>query len=70
MMDEKGRTTKFGRVGYKDHLMWSHLERKGDVPDGTAEAKKARFQKSHRAMKGDWKSNPYSANNLALRILW
>jgi predicted DNA-binding protein YlxM (UPF0122 family) len=70
MMDEKGRTTKFGRVGYKDHLMWSHLERKGDVERGTAEAKRARFQKSHTAMKGDWKSNPYSANNLALRILW
>jgi len=70
MKDEKGRQTKFGRVGYKDHLMWSHLERKGSVPKGTAEAKKERFQKSHGAMKGEWRTNRYSANNLALRVLW
>lgn len=70
MTDEKGRQTKFGRVGYRDHLMWSHLERQGSVPAGTAEAKQRRFQTSHRAMKGDWKSNPYSANRLALAVLW
>jgi hypothetical protein len=70
MTDEKGATTKFGRVGYKDHLMWSHLERQGSVERGTAEAKQQRFQKSHRAMKGDWKNNPYSANRLALAVLW
>jgi hypothetical protein len=70
MTDETGRQTKFGRVGYRDHLMWSHLERQGSVERGTAEAKQRRFQTSHRAMKGDWKSNPYSANWLALRILW
>lgn len=64
------RTTRFGAVGYKDHLMWSALEKKGDVEKGTAEAKRQRFQKSHRAMKGDWKSDPYSANRLALAILW
>jgi len=70
MKDEKGGTTKFGAVGYKDHLMWSHLERMKSVPTGTAEAKQRRFQTSHRAMKGDWKSNPYSANRLALAVLW
>ena len=70
MTDPKGRQTKFGRVGYKDHLMWSHLERQRSVEEGTAEAKKRRFQTSHRAMKGDWKKNPYSANWLALRVLW
>lgn len=70
MKDEKGQSVKFGAVGYKDHLMWSHLETKGEVSKGVAEAKRQRFQTSHRAMKGDWKSNPYSANWLALRILW
>jgi len=69
-LTEGDRTTKFGAVGYKDHLMWSHLEKSGDEPKGTAEAKRQRFQKSHRAMKGDWKADPMSANNLALRILW
>lgn len=70
MTDSEGRTTKFGRVGYKDHLMWSHLERQHSVESGTAEAKRQRFQKSHSAMKGEWKTNPYSANRLALAVLW
>lgn len=70
MTDPEGSRTKFGRVGYKDHLMWSRLEKSGSVPKGTASAKRERFQVSHRAMKGNWKTNPYSANWLAIRILW
>lgn len=70
MVDPKGRQTKFGRVGYKDHLMWSHLEKDGVVSKGEAEAKRRRFQTSHRAMKGKWREDPYSANWLALRVLW
>ena len=70
MKDETSGTTYFGRVGYKDHLMWSQLEKSGSVAKGVAAAKRDRFVKSHSAMKGDWKSNPFSANNLALRILW
>jgi hypothetical protein len=70
MKNEKGETTRFGRVGYKDHQMWMALEKKGSVSEGTAEAKRRRFLASHSAMKGDWKSNPMSANNLAMRVLW
>jgi len=68
--DEEGRIIKFGRVGYRDHLIYTDLEKAGKVPKGTAKSKKERFQKSHSAMKGDWKSNDYSPNNLALRVLW
>jgi len=65
-----GRTVKFGRVGYKDFHEWSHLEREGEVEKGFALRKRAVFHKSHEAMKGNWKSNPYSPNNLALSLLW
>jgi hypothetical protein len=68
--DAEGRMVKFGRAGYKDHLIWSHLERAGKVPKGSADAKKNTFHKSHSAIKGDWKKNPFSPNNLALKVLW
>lgn len=67
---DSGTTTSFGAVGYKDHLMYQHLERLGKVSKGVAEAKRERFQSSHRAMKGAWRANPMSANRLALAILW
>ena len=65
-----GQTVRFGRVGYGDFILWTHLEREGRVPKGYALRKRAVFHKSHEAIKGDWKTNPYSPNNLALALLW
>jgi hypothetical protein len=68
--DPQGRIHKFGRRGYGDHLIWSHLEKLAAVPKGYARQKQNTFQSSHSQMKGNWRKNPFSANNLALRILW
>lgn len=65
-----GRMIKFGKVGYGDHQIWSHLEQHQKVPKGTADAKRNTFQKSHSAIKGDWKKDPFSPNSLALKVLW
>jgi hypothetical protein len=65
-----GQMRKFGKVGYRDFLIWSHLEKAQKVPKGSSDAKKKAFQRSHSAIKGDWKSDPFSPNNLALKILW
>lgn len=65
-----GQKVKFGREGYGDHILWSMLEKEGRVPKGTASKKRNVFHKSHSAIKGDWKSNPYSPNMLALKLLW
>jgi hypothetical protein len=65
-----GKMIKFGKVGYGDSLIWSHLEKAQKVPKGTADAKTNTFQKSHSAIKGDWKKDPFSANSLALKVLW
>jgi hypothetical protein len=65
-----GQTVRFGRVGYGDFILWTHQEREGKVPKGYASRKRAVFHKSHEAIKGDWKTNPYSPNNLALALLW
>jgi len=57
--------SKFGRVGYKDFIMWSHL-----ASPSVASQHRDTFHKSHSKMRGAWKSNPLSPNNLALKILW
>jgi hypothetical protein len=68
--DGNGRLVAFGRVGYGDHIIYSHLEKHHKVPSGTADAKRNTFQKSHKKIRGDWASKPFSPNNLALRISW
>jgi hypothetical protein len=68
--DANGRVVTFGRVGYGDHLIYSHMEASGKVKSGTAGQKQKTFQKSHSKIKGDWQKNPFSPNNLALKILW
>ena len=68
--NEDGQKSYFGRVGYNDFLIYSFLEKEKKVPSGEAHSKQQRFQKSHSKIKGDWKSDDYSPNNLALRILW
>jgi hypothetical protein len=60
----------FGRVPYGDFIIWSILEDRGDVEKGYAEQKRNVFQKSHSKIKGDWRNNPNSPNNLALKINW
>ena len=61
--DADGKLIHFGK-GY-DHIIWSHLERKNKVPQGTAAAKRALFHKSH-SVKGD----PFSEENLVSSVLW
>ena len=68
--DAEGRMILFGRVGYGDHLIYTRLEEAQKVPKGTAAAKKNTFHRSHERIRGDWRKNPFSPNNLALNVLW
>jgi hypothetical protein len=54
----------FGRIGYGDFILWSMVDKE------EAERRRERFWKSHTKIKGNWKKDDYSPNNLALRILW
>lgn len=65
-----GRVVRFGRKGYGDFIIWTAKEKSGEVPKGYAEQKRRVFHASHSKIKGNWKADPYSPNNLALRILW
>jgi len=62
--DDFGKAHRFGRVGYGDFIIWSRV----DPPK--APSKRSTFRKSHEAIKGDWKKDKYSPNNLAINILW
>jgi hypothetical protein len=68
--DSGGRVHRFGRVGYGDFIIWSHLEESGKAPKGKASQKQNTFHKSHSKIRGDWMKSPFSPNNLALKILW
>jgi hypothetical protein len=55
----------FGASDYKDYIIYTLL-------DGQQEADKRRIAYLSRALniKGDWKTDKYSKNNLAISILW
>ena len=65
-----GKVVRFGRAGYGDFLLWTYLEKKGKAPKGIAKKKQKVFRISHSAIKGDWRKDKYSPNNLALNLLW
>ncbi len=48
----------FGAIGYEDYT--KHKDKK----------RRKNYLTRSRSIKGDWKRNPYSANNLSRRILW
>ena len=48
----------FGQIGFQDFTKHNDLKRQKSYLQRTAN------------MRGDWKNNPYSANNLAREILW
>ena len=64
IIDDKGRKVKFGRQGYGDHILYSAEDK------ALANRKRNVFHASHNKIKGKWRENKFSPNNLALRILW
>jgi hypothetical protein len=49
---------RFGQLGYQDFTKHRDKQRRSNYLTRTA------------SMRGNWKSNPYSANNLSRHILW
>ena len=60
----------FGKVGYGDFIIYSWLEQQGEEEDGFAEMKRNAYLSRATKIKGDWKDNKYSPNNLAINLLW
>lgn len=68
--DNYGRITRFGLVGYGDFILYNAWADKGLVDKNMPLVKRNTFLKSHSKIKGYWRNNPYSPNNLAMKILW
>jgi hypothetical protein len=62
--DDKGNAVKFGKAGMMDFILWKHSN------PSVAKARRENYLKRSGAIKGDWKKNKFSANNLARNILW
>ena len=58
IIEPSGKTTNFGQLGYSDFTKHNDKLRRKNYLTRTA------------GMKGNWKNNPYSANNLSRNILW
>ena len=60
----------FGRVGYRDYIMWHHLAKTGKMKAAVAEGKKRAFRESHEEISERYQLGKHSPNELALKILW
>lgn len=60
----------FGKVGYSDYIIYSWLEKQGEVPKGEADKRRKAYRARAENIKGNWRDNKYSPNNLAINILW
>jgi hypothetical protein len=71
----EGKKIKYGRNKYGDFILWGIFEKEGLVPKGYSEMKRRVFRSSHGKMqeileKRKGKKLPFSANELAIKILW
>ena len=58
VMAPNGKLVHFGQMGYSDYTQ--HKDKK----------RRAAYLRRASKIKGDWKSDKYSPNNLAMNILW
>lgn len=70
MRDDKNKFHYFGKAGYNDYLIYLKLEELGKVEPGTADIMRQRYHNSHSKIKGKWKDDKFSPNNLSLKINW
>lgn len=61
---------KFGRVGYNDFPTYMYNHYLGNITYDEAVNKMRNYRKRAMNIKGNWKNNKYSPNNLAINILW
>jgi len=63
-------STHFGNPDYPDYIIYTWLEHIHEVDEGTADKRRELYRARATKIKGNWKKNKYSANNLAINILW
>ena len=62
--NEAGHLVSFGSAGMGDHILYTLLK------DPKAGQHRSSYLARATKIKGDWKKSPYSANSLAIKVLW
>ena len=65
-----GSIRRFGARGYGDDIQYRLREMEGLEKPGTADQHRSAYHARATKAPGNWRRDPYSANALALRILW
>ena len=60
----------FGNKDYNDYILYSYMESQGKITAKEADNRRRLYLKRATNIKGNWRANPVSPNNLAIRILW
>jgi DNA adenine methylase len=68
--NEKNDAVHFGDLNYADYIIWTWLEHTGEADKGEADKRREAYRARATKIKGNWKANKYSPNNLAINILW
>jgi hypothetical protein len=61
---------KFGKPSYNDHLIYLFQAKNGAITLKEANKKRKQYRARATKIRGDWKDDPQSPNNLAINILW
>lgn len=61
---------KFGNKDYNDYILYSWMESQGRISAREVDKHRRNYRKRATNIKGNWRNNPISPNNLAIRILW
>ena len=70
MTTPSGKVVRFGKATYNDYILWQWLEINGEVAEGTAKQRRRLYHSRADNIKGDWRDDPYSPNNLARLVIW
>jgi hypothetical protein len=60
----------FGEGRYRDFIIYQFLEHIGEIPKGKAIQRMINYRRRALNIKGKWRQNKLSPNNLAINILW
>jgi DNA adenine methylase len=70
MFDSPDGLVHFGNPQYPDYIIYSFMESKNQVEKGTADKRRELYRARATNIKGNWRDNRFSPNNLAIKILW
>lgn len=68
--DPNGKIVHFGSSNNKDYIIYTFLYEMGEIEDFFRAKKRHSYLSRSSKIKGKWKNNMYSPNNLSRRILW